>query len=80
MMRDMQTGQPVMVLRLQRGIRIAASVAVVLVAIAMITAFVYALASMLHATFGAYVFASLMTFTLLSLGVAVMLPLLIGQE
>jgi len=80
MMRDMQTGQPVMVLRLQRGIRIAASVAIVLVAVAMITAFVYALASMLHATFMAYVLASLMTFTLLSLGVATLLPLLTDQE
>ena len=40
----------------------------------------YALASMLHATFMAYVLASLMTFTLLSLGVATLLPLLTDQE
>ena len=80
MMRDLQTGQPVILSQIQRVVHIAACAAVVLVAIAMITACVYALASMLHATFMAYVFASLMTFTLLSLGVAVVFPFLIGQE
>ena len=79
MMRDLQTGQPVILSQIQRVVHIAACVAVVLVAIAMITACVYALASMLHATFIAYVLASLMTFTVVSLGIAVMLPLF-GQD
>ena len=80
MMRTLQTGQPVILFQIQRTIQIAASVAIVLVAIAMITACVYALANMLHATFGAYVLASLMVFVVVSLGVAVVFPLLIGQE
>jgi len=80
MMIDMQTGQPLIVRRLQRGIRLAASAAVALIAVAMITAFVYALANMLHATFGAYILASLMTFALLTLGVAAMLPHFAGEE
>ena len=80
MMRDLQTGQPVILSQMQRVVSLAACMAVILVAVAMITACVYALASMLHATFGAYVLASLMVFVVFSLVVAVTLPLLIGQE
>ena len=79
MMRDMQTGQPVIVLRLQRGLHVAASAAVGLVAVAMIAAFVYALASMLHGTLTGYLVASGLTVVLVVLAAAVTLSHVFGN-
>ena len=79
MMRDMQTGQPVIVLRLQRGLHVAASAAVGLVAVAMISAFVYALGSMLHGTLAGYLVASGLTVVLVVLATAVTLSHVIGN-
>ena len=67
MIRVMQTDESIILFQIQRGIRIAVRVAVVLVAIAMSIVFISALVRSLHATFVAYVLVSLMTFTLLTL-------------
>ena len=70
---DMQTGRRVIVIRLERGIKSATVMAVTFVGMAMVVAFVYALARMLSGSPAAYIIAGLLTACLLILVASVVM-------